>query len=80
MHEQIALNGAPVAGFGALADTASEKAFYGGALIGYLVGSVGGAYIGHAITKGVIGTAIGTVAGGGLGAHIGVLVATKAIK
>jgi len=75
MHEKIYLGAAPVIGFGAAISTEdSEKRSYEGFVLGGLLGAVGGAYLGHAITKGVLGTATGTVFGGVAGSLLGIRV------
>lgn len=72
MNEQIFLSGAPVAGFGTIGSEESEKRAYGGFVLGGLIGSFGGGYLGHAVTKGVLGTVAGTLLGGAAGSLLGV--------
>jgi hypothetical protein len=78
MNEQIFLSGAPIAGFGAIGSAESETRTYGGFVLGGLAGSIGGGYLGHAVTKGVLGTVAGTILGGVAGSLLGMRVSSGA--
>ena len=81
MNEQLFLNGAPAVGFGA--NEEDEKKFYGTMigipLGGLIIGTAGGALLGHA-TKSGAATAVGAVIGGLVGGAGGVVLALRTLK
>lgn len=80
MHEQIALNGAPVVGFGGSVE--DEKKFYGTMigvpLLGIIAGAAGGALLGRKKSGAV--AAVGAVAGGIAGGAGGIVLAELILR
>jgi uncharacterized protein YcfJ len=81
VNERLFLNGAPTVGFGASEE--DEKQFYGTMigmpLGGLIIGTAGGALLGHATKSGAV-TAVGAVVGGLVGGAGGIMLARRTLK
>ncbi len=71
MTERVSMNGIPVVGFGDANISVSNPLLYA-PLIGYVVGTTGGAVLGSLVSKSRISTGVGTALGGLGGIAIGV--------